>query len=94
MVDGLNIFSKEKIDLDKLIEVLEIDKKDVFFINKTEEWADKGKQNLVIEYRGLLDDEDNDEYPGYHYYDVTIFNNVIKDKFKNIKLKDIIIDME
>lgn len=39
MVDGLNIFSKEKLDLDKLIAALEIDRKDVFFINKTEEWA-------------------------------------------------------
>lgn len=93
MVDGLNIFSKEKLDLDKLIAALEIDRKDVFFINKTEEWANKGKQKLVIEYHGLLDEND-DEYPGYHYYDVTIFNNAIKDKFKNIKLKDIIIDME
>ena len=31
-------------------------------------------ENLVIEYRGLLDEEDSEEYPGYHYYDVTIFN--------------------
>lgn len=93
MVDGLNIFSKEKIDLDKLIATLGIDKKDVFFINKTEEWADKGKQNLVIEYHGLLDEND-EEYPGYHYYDATIFNNAIKDKFKNIKLDNVIIDME
>lgn len=92
MVEGLNIYSKEKINKNKLIVALDIDSKDVFFINNTEEWVNKKNQNVVIEYRGVLDEEDSDKYIGYHYYDVTIFNSNIKEKFSNIKLKDIIIE--
>ena len=56
--------------------------------------ADKKNENLVIEYRGLLDEEDSEEYPGYHYYDVTIFNSILKEKFKDKNIKGVIIDME
>lgn len=94
MVDGLNIFSKEKININELISELGIENSDVFFINKTEEWANKKNENLVIEYRGLLDEEDSEEYPGYHYYDVTIFNSILKEKFKDKNIKGVIIDME
>ncbi|WP_455814970.1 hypothetical protein [Clostridium butyricum] len=51
------------------------------------------KENVVIEYNGVLGDDD-DEYPGFYYYSVSIFEKDIKEKFAELKDNSIIVDIE
>lgn len=92
MVDGLNIFCKEKIDKEKVIETLGISKDNILFIDGLEGWADKKKEEIVIEYKGLMTEED--EHPGYYLYDVSLDKSELKDIFNKLENENTIIDME
>lgn len=92
MKDGCNIFSKELLDIKQVIQILGLDPNDVMYMEDVEDWLKKENESIVIEFNGLLDDED-DEYPGYYYYNITFFEYGIKDKFKKLANKDIIVDM-
>lgn len=94
MIDGFNIYSKKELNVKDLINKVGINEEDVLVINKVEQWADKKNEKVVIEYMGILDEECTDHYIGYHYYDVTLFGEQLKQKFENLNIKDVIIDME
>ena len=91
--EGCNLFAKEPIDRDRLINKLGLNIKDVLFVNQANDWLKRKKENVVIEYNGVLGDDD-DEYPGFYYYSVSIFEKHIKVKFAELKDNSIIVDIE
>ncbi|MDB1935265.1 hypothetical protein PMY12_18575 [Clostridium tertium] len=92
MIDGLNLYCKNKINKEEIIKAIGIKESDILFINNVDEWINKKDENIVVEYNGVLDEED--DYPGYHYYGVTLFNCNIKNKFNSLKKLDIIVDFD
>lgn len=92
MVDGLNLYCKNKFTENVIIEALGINKDEILFIEDANGWLKKSKENIVIEYKGVFDDED--DYPGYHFYEVTLFKNNVKNKFNTLKKLDIIVDFD
>lgn len=90
MIDVISVFSKEKLDINTLILDLELNKDEVLTIDDDSDWINKNKETLVIKYNGYLDEEDDDQYVGYHYYDIFYEKEEYLNKFKN--LKDIIIE--
>lgn len=94
MTDGFNIYSKNELNVKNLLDKVGINESDVLFMDRIEQWADKENQKMVIEYNGILDEECTDDYIGYHYYNVTLFAEQLKQRFENLNMKDVIIDME
>lgn len=90
--DGLNIYSKKEIDINKFAEYLNVNASNILLVIKADDWINRTKENIVIENKGLL--EEDDEYQGYIYYYVNLFEDGLKDRFNNIDDENIIIDME
>lgn len=68
------MFSKEKLNDADIIQavskVFHTDKEDILIIENSSGWIDRNNQNFVIQYNGVIDDEEEDEYIGLHYYDI------------------------
>lgn len=94
MVDGLNLYCKKKFNENIIIETLGFERDEILFIEDTNGWLRKSKESIVVEYKGLFDDEDDEDYPGYHFYEVTLFKDNIKNKFNSLKKLDIIVDFD
>lgn len=90
--DGLNIYSKKEIDIKRLAKYLNINVSNILLVIKADDWINRTKENIVIENKGVL--EEDDEYRGYIYYYVNLFEDGLKDRFNNIDDENIIIDME
>lgn len=78
------IYTKNKFKdnelIDAITKTLNIGKEEVLIIKNSNGWLKKENQSVVVEYNGLLDDEDTDQYIGYYYYDIWFDND------KNINL--------
>lgn len=94
MVDGLNLYCKKKFNENIIIETLGFERDEILFIEDTNGWLRKNKESIVVEYKGLFDDEDDENYAGYHFYEVTLFKDNIKNKFNSLKKLDIIVDFD
>ena len=94
MIDGLNLYCKNKFNENIIIETLGIDRDELLFIEDVNGWVEKKNESIVVEYEGVLNAEDNDDYVGYHFYEVTLFKDNIKNKFNSLKKLDIIVDFD
>lgn len=92
MIDGCNLLSKNKIDIKKLINDIELTDENVLFVQEADDWLKRKNENVVIEYNGVLGEDDTDDYVGYHYYNVSLFVEGIKENFRS--LKDIIVEFD
>ncbi|WP_446897441.1 hypothetical protein ACSVC9_10485 [Clostridium sp. LBM24168] len=94
MYDGCNLYTKDKIDRDELIEKLDIAKDDILFVESTDDWLKRKNEKIVIEYNGILDDEEDEGYNGFHYYDVSLYRKNLKQKFEKLNDKNFVVDTE
>lgn len=92
MVDGLNLYCISKIDKKEIIKMIGVEDSEILFIDNVEGWINKKNEKIVIEFIGVLDDED--DYPGYYCYEVSLFVENIKESFKKINDKNIIVDFD
>ncbi|WP_297991488.1 hypothetical protein [uncultured Clostridium sp.] len=92
MVDGLNLYCISKIDKKEIIKMIGVEDSEILFIDNVEGWINKKNEKIVIEFIGVLDDED--DYPGYYCYEVSLFVENIKEIFKKINDKNIIVDFD
>ncbi|WP_300856048.1 hypothetical protein, partial [uncultured Clostridium sp.] len=77
MVDGLNLYCISKIDKKEIIKMIGVEDSEILFIDNVEGWINKKNEKIVIEFIGVLDDED--DYPGYYCYEVSLFVENIKE---------------
>lgn len=92
MVDGLNLYCISKIDKKEIIKMIGVEDSEILFIDNVEGWINKKNEKIVIEFIGVLDDED--DYPGYYCYEVSLFVENIKEIFKKINDKNIIVHFD
>lgn len=92
MIDGLNLYCINKIDKKEISEMIGIEDSEILFIDNIEGWINKRNEKIVIEFIGILDDED--DYPGYYCYEISLFVDNIKENFKRIKARNIIVDFD
>lgn len=92
--DGCNLYTKDKIDKGELIKKLNITKNDILFVENIDDWLKRKNEKIVIEYNGILDDEEGEEYAGFHYYDVSLYEKNLKQKFEELNNKNFVVDTE
>ncbi len=92
MVDGLNLYCISKINKKEIIKMIGVEDSEILFIDNVEGWINKKNEKIVIEFIGVLDDED--DYPGYYCYEVSLFVENIKEIFKKINDKNIIVHFD
>lgn len=84
-MDSREILSKEKLSIEQIIEsvveTFNVDKDDILFVLDSNDWLERDKEPIVIEFRGRLDE--NEEYPEYYYYDIYFDDNSILKKLKD-----------
>lgn len=95
------LFSKEKIDRNELIRAisntLNYKENEILIVEESDYWLKRENMPIAIEYNGFLDEEDDEEYFGYHYYDIWYEDIKVKEKLKNLEKEfsiEVIIDME
>ncbi|WP_443660475.1 hypothetical protein [Clostridium algidicarnis] len=83
-MDSREIFSKERVkekDIIKAVKtVLDINKEDILFVLDSDDWLKRNNRPIVVEFKGILDEDD--EYPGYYYYDLFFADDSILKKLK------------
>ncbi len=92
--DGCNLYTRDKINKEELINKLDIAKNDILFVENADDWLKKKNEKIVIEYHGILDNDEDDKYIGFHYYDVTLCGKNLKQKFEKLNNKDFVVDTE
>lgn len=79
------MLSKRKLSDSELIkaaiEELNIKAHNVLIVNEINDWLKKNDEVIVFEYNGFIDEEE-EEYYGYHYYDIFIYQEVFLDRLK------------
>ena len=67
-------FSKKNLEESNIVkaitEIFDTHKGDILIIEDGNGWLKRDKQNFVIQYNGVIDDPEEDEYIGMHYYDI------------------------
>lgn len=87
----VDLFTKEKINNQELINRLGVHENKILFLKEISDLADKKDQAIAIEYRGKLEDDDTDEYIGYNYYVAYVYNEEFAEKLKNLNNKNFIV---
>lgn len=59
MVDGLNLYCISKINKKEIIKMIGVEDSEILFIDNVEGWINKKNEKIVIEFIGVLDDEDD-----------------------------------
>lgn len=102
-MEGCCMFTKSKLKIEEIknttAKVLGIEESDICLVEEIDDWAERDNQPIVIEYNGFLDEEDDkeDDYYGYHYYDIWYDNKKFEEKLKELEKAfstEVIIDME
>lgn len=99
-MNGCNIFTKDKIDVNKLAELVakafSVKTEAILAVEENNDWLKRKNESIVIEYNGILP-KDDDEYPNYHYYELWYDNgveNTKANKLRELLGNDVIIDTE
>lgn len=92
MNEGCCLFSKSKINITDLIEKVGFDTNRVLIINDVNDWIKKENEDMVIEYNGMLSEEDHEKYAGYYYYQIMAENKEDIKKIEYFNDKNIIIE--
>lgn len=83
-MDSREIFSNERLNEEEIIKAakiaFDIGKEDILFVRNSDDWLKRNNIPIVIEYKGILDKDD--EYPGYYYYDIFFASDSILKKLK------------
>ncbi|MCM0648644.1 hypothetical protein NBE98_09685 [Clostridium swellfunianum] len=101
-MNSREIFSKTKFNNNQLTNVLsntlEVVKDDILIVEESEDWLKRNGKPIVVEYKAFLDDkEEDDEYYGYHYYDLYLDDDRVLNKLKDLQKElgnDVIIALE
>jgi len=89
-MNSREIFSKKKFDNNKLINAavssFGIDKEDILIVEESEEWLKRNDEHIIFEYKSFLDNnEDDQEYYGYHYYDIFFDKDGVLERLKDLQ---------
>lgn len=92
MLEGLNLFCKEKVDKYKLAKVLKEKEDNILMIDTFSKFTERKDQEIVVLDIGISDEED--EYPEYYIYDISLFRDDLKQKFKDLEDENIVVYMD
>lgn len=96
---GCNLYSKNKLSYEEVKKYISsafnIDNNDILVVEDIEDWLKRYKEIVVLEYNGVLPEED-DEYPKYHFYQLWYENEMEKsktDKLQDLLGEDFVVDI-
>ncbi len=88
-MDSREIFSKEKIDDNELVQAaiktFKVNQEDILVIHDINEWLKKEKQSIIFEDIGLLNEDDTDEHVGEYYYNIYFEDQEVLNSLQDLK---------
>lgn len=88
-MDSREIFSPRLLNDDDMINAaingLNVNKENVLIIRTPDEWEKRNNETVVFESVGLLDEGDTEEYIGYYYYNIYLYEDNLLGKLKNLE---------